>query len=70
MEPDRDENMEPYRQDFATMPGVNGNLVGPSFRDLSAQDTTKRGMMWSSIGVGVLVIGTGIYFLGDWLNWF
>ncbi len=62
--------MEPDRQNLGQMPGINDNLVGASFRDLSEQDTTRRGLLWSSIGVGLLVVGVGIYFLGDWLNWF
>ena len=70
MEPDQEESSEPYRQDFAQMPGINGNPVGASFRELSPEDTTRTGMMWSSIGVGALVVGTGIYFLGKWLHWF
>ncbi|CAH0172991.1 hypothetical protein SRABI76_01330 [Microbacterium oxydans] len=69
---DRDESdaFEPYRQDFAQMPGINGNEMTPSFRELSPSDTTKRGMLWSSIGVGALVVAVGVFFLGDWLHWF
>lgn len=52
------------------MPGVSGNPIGPSFRELSEGDTTRRGWLWSSIGVGALVVGVGVYFVGDWLNWF
>lgn len=70
MERDKPDRVEPYRQDFAQMPGVNGNEMAPSFRELSPADTTKRGMMWSSISVGLLVAAVGIYFLGDWLHWF
>lgn len=62
--------MEPDRQDLGQMPGINNNLVGPSFRVVSEADTTKHAMMWSSIGVGALVLAVGIYFLGDWLSWF
>ena len=62
--------MEPDRPEFGQMPGVNENPLGPSFRELSEHDTTRSAWIWSSIGVAVLVVGTGIYFLGDWLNWF
>ena len=62
--------MEPHRQEPGQMPGVSGNPIGPSFRELSEGDTTRRGWLWSSIGVGALVVGAGVYFVGDWLNWF
>jgi|GEM_PF-2877661 len=67
---DDPDEFEPYRQDFAQMPGINGNELAPSFRELSPSDTTKRGMLWSSIGVGTLLVAVGIFFLGDWLHWF
>lgn len=70
MEPTNEKDPEPLRQEISQMPGINNNPMGPSFRELSAADTTNRGMMWSSIGVGALVLGTVIYFLGDWLHWF
>lgn len=70
MEPNHEIDVEPHRQEFGQMPGMNDNPLAPSFRELSAADTSRRGMMWSSIGVGALVIATGIYFLGDWLHWF
>ena len=70
MERNDPDEFEPYRQDFAQMPGSNGNELAPSFRELSHADTTKRGMIWSSVGVGALVVAVGISFLGDWLRWF
>lgn len=62
--------MEPHRPEFGQMPGVNDNHLGPSFRELSESDSTPRGLLWSSIGVGVLVLAVGGYFLVDWLGWF
>lgn len=70
MEPNREINVEPHRQATGQMPGINGNHLAPSFRELSPADTTNRAMKWSSIGVGALVVGVGIFFLGDWLHWF
>lgn len=70
MEPEESDRSERYRQDFAHMPGVNSNDVSPAFRELSPADTTRRGMVWSSIGVGLLVVAVGVYFISDWLHWF
>lgn len=70
MDPNRNDDVKPMQQEFGQMPGVNNNLVGPSFREMTPADTTKRGMLWSSIGVGALLMVTGIYFLGSWLRWF
>lgn len=61
---------EPHRQEFGQMPGINGNEVSPSFHELSHSDTTRRGLMWSSISVGILVTSVGLFALGDWLHWF
>lgn len=69
-ESSRGREVKSHRSDFGQMPGVNDSQVGPSFRELSEKDSTRQGMIWSSIGVGTLVLVTGIYFLGDWLNWF
>lgn len=70
MNPDELPKFEPHRQEFGQMPGINGNEISPSFREFSHADTTKRGLIWSSISVGLLVVGVGIFFLGDWLHWF
>lgn len=70
MDRDDPDEFEPYRHGLAQMPGVNGNEMAPSFRELSHADSTKRGMIWSSIGVGALGVAVGVYFLGDWLHWF
>lgn len=62
--------MEPNRQEFGQMPGINENPVGASFRELSEEDARPRAMLWSSIGVGALVLAVGGYFLGSSLGWF
>lgn len=62
--------MEPDRAQFGQMPGINDNALAPSFRDLSIEDASPRAWVWSSVGVGVLVLGAAVYFLGDWLDWF